>query len=326
MTVEDGFIPTPPPVAEYMVKQLFVEAPSADDRILFPGAGTGCLAAAVRRYCSVRDQPCPEAVAVDTSAERLDAFQEHVASSEPTTPPLSTRSKHRLRTTYPTTSPSADAPVAMDVDVQCTDFLLDPPEGEFDYIISNPPYTRYLALEPSKRDRYRERFDSAEGQFGLYMPFIEQAQRLLAPDGHLVFIAPVGYLLSSNADAFRNQLRRDKPEHFMLMPARVFGDVQVEPVVTALRRDESLGKSGRFWLESFTWESRVDDILADVGVQEAGKRDELVEGYYENYEFTRGLLGRRQRRYGEEGGYDVKSIPPEMRPEPARQADLGEWC
>jgi len=325
MTVEDGYAPTPPAVADYMAAELFVDKPTADDRILFPGAGTGCLAAAVRRYCSVRDYECPEAVAVDISRERLETFEAHVSSPEPETPPLSARSRRRLRPTYPRTQSSADAAVAMDADIRVTDFLLDPPDGEFDYIIANPPYSRYKAIDADKRDQYREEFRTATGQFPLYMPFVEQMQRLLADDGHLVFLAPVGYLLSPHASTFRKELRRDTLQSFMQLPEQVF-PFKVETVVTCLTPDSSIGMDGWFWLESFVYESRVDDMLRDVGITDPDRREDMVEEYYRSYEMSRRMLDSKRQRKGEDAGYNIEKLPPEYRPGDSVQSDIGRWA
>lgn len=325
VTVEDGYVPTPPAVADLMVKSLFAEAPSKDDRILFPGAGTGCIAAAVRRFCSVRDYPCPEAVTVDTSAERLAVLEEHVASSTPEVPPISERSRSRLRATYPMGTRPAERPVEMDIETHVADFLLEPPAGEFDYIVANPPYTRYRSLPPAKRDRYTEKFKSTTGQYPLYVPFVEQMQRLLAPDGDLVFLAPVGYLLTNSVADFREQLRRDRLERFLLLPEEVFPNVQVEPVVTALQRDDSIGRDGSFWLETFVYESLVDELLRDVGVQDQDRRQKCITEYYNSAELTKRMLRTSQKRDGADGGYNVERIPPSQRPGDSTQADIGRW-
>lgn len=308
-----------------MAKSLFVEPPESDERILFPGAGTGCLAAAVQRFCSVRGHECPNAVAVDVNSDRLAVLEQHVSSTEPRTPPLSTRSKERLRTTYPKTSPSVDRPVVMDVDTKVGDFLLDPPSCEFDYIITNPPYTRYQALNSEKRSRYKREFESADGQFALFMPFIEQCQRLLADDGDLVFIAPVNYLLADYGTAFRKQLRRDGLEQFTQLPEEVFPHVQVETVVTALSSDPDPLKDGHFWLESFQYESVVDELLRDVGVVDEHRRQNAVQDYYWSSSRSEKILSSNQKRKGEDGGYNVSRIPPHARPGDSHQSELRRW-
>lgn len=323
MTVEDGFVPTPPTVADYMASTLFTYAPSADDRILFPGAGTGCLAAAVQRYCSVRGFECPDGVAVDTSADRLATLEEHVATSERRVPPLSRRSKSRLKAARTT---PADRAVSMEIETQVGDFLLDPPTGEFDYIIANPPYTRYEALDAEKRHAYGDEFETAVGNYSLYMPFVEQMQRLLADDGNLVFIAPVGYLIASTAATFREELRRDTLHEFMQLPGGVFPNVRVEPVVTTVESDPEIGRDGSFWVQSFHYESRVADLLRDVGVTDGDDRAEAVEGYYKSVRHTKWSLNWSRSRDGKEGGYNVSRIPAESRPNDSHQSDIGRWA
>jgi len=213
----------------------------------------------------------------------------------------------------------------MDIRIQHTDFLLDPPDAPFDYIVANPPFSRYSSVATEKRNQYREEFRSATGSFNLYVPFVEQMQRLLADDGTLVFLAPVGYLLSDHTSDFRDQLRRDRLEEFMLLPMDVFAGVEVEPVVTSLSADSSLGRDGHFWIESFFYQSRVDDLLRDVGVTDSEKQEVRREAYYESYEIVDRLLRRKQQRNGENGGYNEAVIPAEYRPNDSHQADIGRW-
>lgn len=329
MTVVDGFVPTPPAVADYMAPTLFVEPPEEGDRVLFPGAGTGCLAAAVKRYCSVRDHPCPDAVAVDTSAERLATLEEHVANEDPEVPPISARAERRLQPTYPKRVPSQDRPVTLDVETIEANFLLDPPSGTFDWIIANPPYTRYNALDPDKRERHADGFQSAEGRYRLYQPFVEQMQRLLADGGRLAFLAPWGYMTDvggqSGSAAFRRQLRTDRLTGFVLLPELAFPDVKIQTVVTTLTRTGEPGMEGYFWADRLShWPSEVREFLRDVGVTDEERQEEAVEEYYDKFDWLRNFLQRAPQYWGAENGYrpppDVDSGETD-----SAQADLGAW-
>lgn len=325
MTVEDGFVPTPPSVADYVTMCLFAEAPSADDRILFPGAGTGSLAAAVQRYCSVRNLPCPEGVAIDISPDRLATLEDHVSMDQPSVPPLSSRCVSRLRATYSSTRYTGPRQVSMDLETVVGSFLEHPPDGEFDYIIANPPYSRYNTLDPDRRGRYRKQYDSAVGQFPLYMPFVEQMQRLLAPDGTLAFLAPASYLVGSNAVKFRKQLRRDTLEQLILLPEQVFPTCKVQPVLTTLSADPSLGRDGHFWVEGILYRSRVREMLRDVGVRGEDRQTEALARYSDQQDALESHLRRQQSRQGQDGGYNVERIPAQYRPGDSHQSDLGSW-
>ncbi|WP_435181223.1 hypothetical protein [Halorussus sp. AFM4] len=55
MPAENGYVPTPAPVADYAAAAAFgTSRPGEidDGRMLFPGLGTGNLYDAVRRYCT----------------------------------------------------------------------------------------------------------------------------------------------------------------------------------------------------------------------------------------------------------------------------------
>jgi adenine-specific DNA-methyltransferase len=68
-----GHVPTPDGLAEEMVGRLFAdEPPQENDRILYPGCGTGLFAAAVERFCEEKKKhPFPSGVGVDTDPQHL---------------------------------------------------------------------------------------------------------------------------------------------------------------------------------------------------------------------------------------------------------------
>lgn len=216
MPAENGFVPTPEPVAERMAAELFVYAPDPDDRVLFPGLGTGRIYDAVRSYLDDQDLPVPELVGVEIDQERIEEFRE----SHPD-----------------------------DVEIHRADFLLDPPAGKFDYIVANPPYLRYSDIPKEKRDPYRKRFQAAVGQFDIYMPFIEQMLRLLKPGGYLVMLTPSKYMTIPAAETVRSLIRSETPQAFFLLPDGTFPNHTVRTVITALQKDPSPSMDKYLWLE-----------------------------------------------------------------------------
>lgn len=68
------------------------------------------------------------------------------------------------------------------------DFLLEPLQGPFDYVVGNPPYVRQELIPDALMREYRARYATIYDRADLYIPFIERSLNLLAPGGALGFI------------------------------------------------------------------------------------------------------------------------------------------
>ncbi|PCR88619.1 Eco57I restriction-modification methylase domain-containing protein [Natrinema ejinorense] len=282
MSDANGYVPTPEPVANLAASTAFgAERPGhvGDDdrrgRLLLPGLGTGNLYDAVHRYCTNGDgwstarkfdYPLPECVAVETNSELVDEFEAGHPDAE--------------------------------IDVHHADFLLDPPEGEFDWVLANPPFVCYQDIDAAKRDQYRERFRIAQGQFDMFVPFFEQSMRLLKPGGTLLFILPLPALLVPAFEPFRKELRDHFIEPIFYLPPETFAE-KVETVMVGVEKQPH-SRGHHLWLEALRgWESR--EILSGLGVDDV---DDAVDRYYDEHAFTEEMLkwkDDRERR-NQDGG------------------------
>jgi hypothetical protein len=68
------------------------------------------------------------------------------------------------------------------------DFLLTPIEGEFDFVVGNPPYVRQELIPEALITQYRKLYSTLYDRADLYVPFIERSLRLLRQGGALCFI------------------------------------------------------------------------------------------------------------------------------------------
>ncbi len=68
------------------------------------------------------------------------------------------------------------------------DFLLVSIEGEFDFIVGNPPYVRQEMIPGPLLAEYRDRYVTLYDRADLYVPFIERSLSMLANAGSLGFI------------------------------------------------------------------------------------------------------------------------------------------
>ena len=68
------------------------------------------------------------------------------------------------------------------------DFLLAPLDGQFDFVVGNPPYVRQELIPAALLSEYRGRYQTMYDRADLYIPFIEQSLSLLSEGGSLGFI------------------------------------------------------------------------------------------------------------------------------------------
>ena len=86
-------------------------------------------------------------------------------------------------------------------------------KGGFDVIVGNPPYLRIQGLKdayPKLTDFYQNNFDSATGNYDIYVLFIEKAFQLIHSKGQVSFILPHKFLISEFGEGIRKFLAEKK--------------------------------------------------------------------------------------------------------------------
>jgi len=81
-------------------------------------------------------------------------------------------------------------------------------DGGFDVVVGNPPYHGFQGFEDEK-NYLRDKYTSAVGRFDYYIPFVEQAYRLLKPGGLLGFICPTNFMKRQHGAGLRDFLRKN---------------------------------------------------------------------------------------------------------------------
>jgi SAM-dependent methyltransferase len=188
-----------------MVGKLFAEGPpSASARLLDPGCGNGEFIAGVLRICAQRKWPVPTIVGVE-----LD-------------PTRATTARQRFRGIEQITIREAD--------------FLQPSRETFNFVIGNPPYVSILALSGEERLAYRSAYRTASGRFDLYVLFFEQALRVAAPGGRIVFITPEKFLYVETAKPLRDLLRTVHVDELHFVGEDTFEDRVTYPLISTIVR------------------------------------------------------------------------------------------
>jgi hypothetical protein len=120
------------------------------------------------------------------------------------------------------------------------DFLLAPLEGQFDFVVGNPPYVRPELIPAPLLAEYRSRYQTMYDRADIYIPFIERSLSALSAGGNLGFICADrwmknrygGPLRSLVAERFHLKVYVD-----MVDTPAFHSDVIAYPAITIISRE-----------------------------------------------------------------------------------------
>jgi hypothetical protein len=120
------------------------------------------------------------------------------------------------------------------------DFLLAPLEGQFDFVVGNPPYVRPELIPAPLLAEYRSRYQTMYDRADIYIPFIERSLMALSAGGNLGFICADrwmknrygGPLRSLVAERFHLKVYVD-----MVDTPAFHSDVIAYPAITIISRE-----------------------------------------------------------------------------------------
>lgn len=120
------------------------------------------------------------------------------------------------------------------------DFLLAPLDGQFDFVVGNPPYVRPELIPAPLLAEYRSRYQTMYDRADIYIPFIERSLTALSAGGNLGFICADrwmknrygGPLRSLVAERFHLKVYVD-----MVDTPAFHSDVIAYPAITIISRE-----------------------------------------------------------------------------------------
>lgn len=121
------------------------------------------------------------------------------------------------------------------------DFLLEPIQENFSYIVGNPPYVRQELIPDALIAEYRSRFKTIYDRADLYIPFIEKSLSLLSAGGTLGFICSDRWM----KNRYGGPLRRLVAERFhlkyyvdMVDTPAFHSEVIAYPAITVIKNEK----------------------------------------------------------------------------------------
>lgn len=120
------------------------------------------------------------------------------------------------------------------------DFLLAPLEGQFDFVVGNPPYVRQELIPAPLLAEYRSRYQTMYDRADIYIPFIERSLSVLSTGGNLGFICADRWM----KNRYGGPLRSLVAEHYhlkvyvdMVDTPAFHSDVIAYPAITIISRE-----------------------------------------------------------------------------------------
>jgi Eco57I restriction-modification methylase/TaqI-like C-terminal specificity domain len=119
------------------------------------------------------------------------------------------------------------------------DFLLQPIEGFFDYVVGNPPYVRQEMIRPALLSQYRKLYATLYDRADLYVPFFERSLMLLSAQGQFAFICADRWTKNKYGGPLRAMVAKDfrlRAYIDMSDTAAFDSDVIAYPAITLIDR------------------------------------------------------------------------------------------
>ncbi|TXH38427.1 MAG: modification methylase PaeR7I [Burkholderiaceae bacterium] len=210
------------------------DQPLHEKRLLEPSFGGGdFLLPIIQRLLSAWRAARPNGAAVDDLGDAIRAVELHHDTFRSTYAAVVALLKRE--------GLSANAATALaDRWLSQGDFLLAPLEGQFDFVVGNPPYVRPELIPAPLLAEYRSRYQTMYDRADIYIPFIERSLTALSAGGNLGFICADrwmknrygGPLRSLVAERFHLKVYVD-----MVDTPAFHSDVIAYPAITIISRE-----------------------------------------------------------------------------------------
>lgn len=120
------------------------------------------------------------------------------------------------------------------------DFLLASLEGEFDFVVGNPPYVRQELIPAPLLTEYRSRYQTMYDRADIYIPFIERSLSVLSYGGSLGFICADRWMKNRYGGPLRSLVAKRfhlKAYVDMVDTPAFHSDVIAYPAITIISRE-----------------------------------------------------------------------------------------
>jgi type I restriction-modification system DNA methylase subunit len=168
---------------------------------------------------------------------------------------------------------------------------------EYDFVVGNPPYVKVQMLPYSQREYYKNSFETAKGQFDLYVLFIERGIKWIKENQNLGFITPNQFLYRDYGNKLRNFINDNcRIEQIIdFGDSGVFSDATNYPSIIILKKSK-INQNSQFKVGKVFGYS--DNILENI-------KKHILEQNYESDVYL--LYGFQQKNLSKNDIWDLAS-------------------
>lgn len=210
------------------------EQPLHEKRLLEPSFGGGdFLLPIIERLLNAWRASRPKGSAFDELEDAIRAVELHHDTFENTYAAVVERLKREGMT-------RSAAQALTDRWLSQGDFLLAQLDGEFDFVVGNPPYVRQELIPAPLLAEYRIRFETIYDRADIYIPFIERSLKVLSDGGMLGFICADRWLKNRYGGPLRSLVSKRfhlKVYVDMVDTPAFNSDVIAYPAITIISRE-----------------------------------------------------------------------------------------
>jgi Eco57I restriction-modification methylase len=257
-------------------------------RVLDPSCGCGGFLVAALRYLLANGMVGTAKVSRLSTQQRLDVAEASIFGSDIDPRSVAWARRVVLLTVWDTVvaegGDAADCGRVPDLEanIVCRDFLASGdsdndeetanPPAQFEAIIGGPPFVRLQQLYKTQRSRietYRREFETArDGQFDLYMPFLEKAVTSLSPSGRLGMSVSGSFLRSNSGRTLRKfiSVHAAVEEIVEFEDSKVYPDATTQIALLSVAKTDACSNPRHAWIEG---EGEVREKLASLAAAEA---------------------------------------------------------
>jgi len=142
---------------------------------------------------------------------------------------------------------------------------------QYDFVVGNPPYVRIQKIPEHVKEYWEDKYQWAEHNYDLFVPFLERAVRSGDREGWLGKNGRLGFILSDrflNVD-YGQKIREELPKSlrvdllFDLRDTRVFQGALNYPAILTAERNNKTGEGNLEAARVFTSEADFSDLVTE---------------------------------------------------------------
>jgi hypothetical protein len=154
----------------------------------------------------------------------------------------------------------------------------------YNYVVGNPPYVRVQTLPKEAKMKYSRFYETATGNYDIYIPFIERGISWLNRDGRLGYINPNRFATVNYGERIRDYILNNTGllEYLDFRHTGVFKEVLNYPAIVILKKKIEEAKKISNICRMIKKPKEISDKEVLIKIKENFENISSIEDYYSN--------------------------------------------